>query len=129
VEIAGMRSQLVSSVSHELKTPLTAIRMFAETLRIRRDGELPREEYLDTIIQESERLSRLVDNVLDFSKIEQGRKFYRLRPTSITAIQDAVVRVVRYPIEAAGLQLLVRTEGPFPMFTPTPMLYSKPCLT
>jgi signal transduction histidine kinase len=114
VEIAGMRSQFVSSVSHELKTPLTAIRMFAETLRMRPHGDLPREEYLDTIVHESERLSRLVDNVLDFSKIEQGCKLYRLRPTSAAAILDAVVRVVRYPIEAAGLQLRVSTEGPLP---------------
>src|SRR5262249_41719872 len=73
-----MRSQFVSSVTHELKTPLTAIRMFTETLRL--DEEVDREtrnEYLDTILHESERLSRLVDNVLDFGNIERGKKTYR----------------------------------------------------
>src|SRR5262249_19771409 len=68
LRISEMRSQFVSSVTHELKTPLTAIRMFTETLML--DEEIDRQtrsEYLDTILRESERLSRLVDNVLDFA--------------------------------------------------------------
>jgi signal transduction histidine kinase len=69
------RSQFVSSVSHELKTPLTAIRMFAETLRMGRAADpATRDEYLDTIVNESERLTRLLNNVLDYSRIESGRK-------------------------------------------------------
>ena len=59
-------AQFVSSLSHEFKTPLTAIRMFAEMLRMRPDSE--------TELCESERLSRLVDNGLNFPKIEQGRR-------------------------------------------------------
>jgi signal transduction histidine kinase len=83
MRLAAMRAQFVSSVSHELRTPLTAIRMFAETLllgRTARDGA--RDEYLQTIVSESERLTRLLDNVLDFAKIEAGRKAYHLRPCS-----------------------------------------------
>ena len=75
LRLAEMRSQFVSSVTHELKTPLTAIRMFTETLRL--DEEVDRQtklEYLDTILHESERLSRLVDNVLDFGKSREARK-------------------------------------------------------
>ena len=53
--------------------------MFAETLVLGRAGESVRTEYLETIMNESERLARLVDNVLDFSKIEQGKKIYRMR--------------------------------------------------
>ncbi len=72
VRMAKMRSQFVSSVSHELKTPLTAIRMFAETLRLGRSkSKKTSEEYLDTIVNESQRLTRLLNNVLDFSKIEE----------------------------------------------------------
>ena len=75
VRVAEGRSQFVASVSHELKTPLTSIRMFAETLLM---GRSPRPEtrveYLETIVSESERLTRLINNVLDFSKIEQGRR-------------------------------------------------------
>jgi signal transduction histidine kinase len=73
-ELADLRSQFVAHVSHELRTPLTSIQMFAETLALGRvhDPEKQR-EYLETIARESERLARLVDQVLAFSKIEQGR--------------------------------------------------------
>jgi len=83
MRLAAMRAQFVSSVSHELRTPLTAIRMFAETLllgRVARNDS--RDDYLQTIVSESERLTRLLDNVLDFAKIEAGRKTYQLRPCS-----------------------------------------------
>ena len=115
VELAEMRSQFVSSVSHELKTPLTAIRMFAETLRMRSAADVvSREEYLETIVNESERLSRLVDNVLDFSKIEQGRKLYRLQPVSIRAVMEAVVRAAQYPLQQAGFTLRVASSDDLP---------------
>ena len=72
---AERRSNFAAAVTHELKTPLTAIRMYAEMLR---DGLVPseakRQEYYATITGESERLSRLVDNVLEFSKLEGGRR-------------------------------------------------------
>ena len=116
VQLAEMRSQFVSSVSHELKTPLTAIRMFAETLRIRPASQVvSREEYLDTIVNESERLSRLVDNVLDFSKIEQGRKLYSLQPISIGAVMDTVVRAAQYPLQQAGFTLKVAAGEELPL--------------
>jgi signal transduction histidine kinase len=83
LRLAAMRAQFVSSVSHELRTPLTAIRMFAETLLLGRAArEDTRADYLQTIVSESERLTRLLDNVLDFAKIEAGRKRYHLRPCS-----------------------------------------------
>lgn len=73
VQFAERRSRFAASVSHELKTPLTSIRMYAEMLR---DGLVPSEakraEYYHTITDESERLSRLIDNVLEFSRIERG---------------------------------------------------------
>jgi signal transduction histidine kinase len=77
MELAEMRSQFVSSVSHELKTPLTTVRMFSETMRL--DEAMDRQtqcEYLDTILSESQRLGRLVDNLLDFARIEQGVRIY-----------------------------------------------------
>jgi signal transduction histidine kinase len=114
IEVAELRSQFVSSVSHELKTPLTAIRMFAETLRLRPHGGVAQEEYLETIVQESERLSRLVDNVLDFSKIEQGRRVYHLRPTPVRAVLDAVARAVEYPLRQAGFRLRITAADPLP---------------
>ena len=90
LNLATMRSQFVANVSHELKTPLTAIRMFAETLRL---GRFPdpqvQTEYLDTIVNGSERLTRLLNNVLDFSKIEQGNKRYHPTPTSLAEVVHA----------------------------------------
>jgi signal transduction histidine kinase len=100
VRLAEMRSSFVSAVSHELKTPLTAIRMFAETLRMNRPGDAgTRDEYLDTIVNESERLTRLLNNVLDFSKIEQGTKRYRREPQSLAGIVRFAARAMTYSLE------------------------------
>lgn len=71
---ATRKTTFVSNVSHELKTPLTSIRMYAELLedgRVR--DETKKKAYLETIVSESHRLTRLVNNVLDFSRLEQGR--------------------------------------------------------
>ena len=115
VRMAEMRSQFVSSVSHELKTPLTAIRMFAETLRLGRSKNLKTQaEYLDTIVSESQRLTRLLNNVLDFSKIEQGKRIYRLEPTSLSEIIQASARAMKYPLSQQGFELNVHVEEGLP---------------
>jgi signal transduction histidine kinase len=79
--IAQQKTDFVSNVSHELKTPLTSIRMFAELLAEDRVKEPEkRSRYLRIIASESERLARLVNNVLDFARIERKRKTYDMRP-------------------------------------------------
>jgi signal transduction histidine kinase len=109
VRLAEMRSSFVSAVSHELKTPLTAIRMFAETLRMGRASDAgTRDEYLDTIVNESERLTRLLNNVLDFSKIEQGTKKYRRAPHSLAEIVRFAARAMKYSLEQQ--RFVLRTE-------------------
>ena len=106
VRMTEVRSQFVASVSHELKTPLTAIRMFAETLSMGRTrDEHTKAEYLETIVNESERLARLVDNVLDFSKIEQGKKIYRLRPVRLEDVAGSAARAMQFPLAQQGFQL------------------------
>jgi signal transduction histidine kinase len=115
LRMAEMRSQFVSSVSHELKTPLTAIRMFAETLSLGRSPDTEaRQEYLDTIVQESERLTRLLNNVLDFSKIETGRMVYRPAPASLADIVRAAARMVQYPLNQQGFRLNIEIEDGIP---------------
>jgi signal transduction histidine kinase len=115
VRMAEMRSQFVSSVSHELKTPLTAIRMFAETLRLGRSKNLKTQaEYLDTIVSESQRLTRLLNNVLDFSKIEQGKRIYRPEPSSLSEIIQASARAMTYPLSQQGFELNVHVEEGLP---------------
>lgn len=74
---ARQKTSFVSSVSHELKTPLTSIRMYAELLQSKRVMDpVKQARYLDVIVGESGRLTRLINNVLDFGKLEQGKKQY-----------------------------------------------------
>jgi signal transduction histidine kinase len=115
VRLAEMRSQFVSSVSHELKTPLTAIRMFAETLGMGRATDTQTQsEYLETIVNETQRLTRLLNNVLDFSKIEQGKRIYRLEPTCLAEVVQAAARTLQYPLAQQGFQLRVEIENGLP---------------
>lgn len=115
LNVAEIRSQFAASVSHELKTPLTAIRMFAETMRLGRiKDEETRYEYLDTIVNESERLSRLLSNVLDMSKIEQGKKLYRPRPCALASIVRTAVRTMEYPLRQQGFSLQIEIEDDLP---------------
>jgi signal transduction histidine kinase len=121
VRMTEVRSQFVASVSHELKTPLTAIRMFAETLAMGRSrDERTKSEYLETIVNESERLARLVDNVLDFSKIEQGKKIYRLRPTRLEDVANSAVRAMQFPLAQQGFHLHLSIQEDMPEFEADP---------
>jgi len=114
--IAEMRSQFAASVSHELKTPLTSIRMFAEalTMGVKKHPE-EQKEYLQTIISESERLSRLLNNVLDFSKIEQGTRIYRFEPTSLEKVIHAAEEAMAFPMDQKGFHLQVEVEEGIPL--------------
>ncbi|MEX0893885.1 MAG: HAMP domain-containing sensor histidine kinase [Gemmatimonadota bacterium] len=116
VAAAAQRSRFVSGVSHELKTPLTSIRMFAETLRLRGGAAEPalREEYLDTIVHESERLTRLINNVLDFSRIERGDMRYRPRPEALDEVIREALAAMRYPLEQADIRVHVSVEPDLP---------------
>ena len=114
MRLGVLRSQFVSSVSHELKTPLTAIRMFAETLLLGRADASTRTEYLETIVNESERLTRLLNNVLDFSKIEEGRRVYRREPTALAPIVQLAARAIEYPLAQHGFVLKVEVEEGLP---------------
>ncbi len=115
MRLVEMRTQFVSSVSHELKTPLTAIRMFAETLQLGRSRDPETQsEYLSTIVNECERLSRLVDGVLQFSKSEQGKKIYRFRPLRLTETVEAAARAMEYPLAQKGFELSIHAEPDLP---------------
>jgi signal transduction histidine kinase len=115
MRLSDMRAQFVSSVSHELKTPLTSIRMFAETLSMGRCADPDTQaEYLNTIVSECERLSRLVDGVLLFSKAEQGKKTYRLRQVEPSEIVGDAVRALEHPLEQQGFRLKVDVQESLP---------------
>jgi len=113
--LSELRSQFVSSVSHELKTPLTSIRMFAEILQI---GSAPdahtRDECLETIVNESERLTRLLNNVLDFSRIDHGQKTYQMETTQLSDVVKSAARTMRYPLAEQGFDLHVTVDEQIP---------------
>jgi signal transduction histidine kinase len=106
LRLSRLKSDFVANVSHELKTPLALIRLFAETLEL---GRVPTEEkkkqYHGIINKESRRLTQLINNILDFSRIEAGRKEYRFRRADAGAVVRDVVDAYRFPIEHAGFAL------------------------
>jgi signal transduction histidine kinase len=120
-DTALMRSNFVASVSHELKTPLTSIRAHAETLLMgRAGGAATTVEYLRTIVSESERLGRLVESVLEFSRIEQGRKMYHMQATRLDDVVRAAVRTMEYPLTQLGFTLTIASDGTAPAFLGDP---------
>jgi len=103
---ARQKTSFVSNVSHELKTPLTNIRMYAELLQAQRVKEpAKRQRYLDVIAAESQRLTRLVNNVLDFSRLEQGRKRYNVESLNLGEYLRDFLETHKLRIEGAGLEL------------------------
>ncbi len=102
-----LRSDLVSSVSHELKTPITLIRLYGETL-LGREGvnsaftESERGDFYRIIVRESERLSRLVNQILTFSRIERGAQVYNLEEGDLIQAITGIVEEYREYLERAG---------------------------
>jgi len=93
--LSELKTNFVSSVSHELRSPLASVRLMAETLERGKVSEQPKQqEYFRFIVQECRRLSSLVENVLDFSRIEQGRKEYEFEPTDLFALVQQTVRLM-----------------------------------
>jgi signal transduction histidine kinase len=116
-ELNLLKSYFVSSVSHELRTPLTSIRMFAETLQHGTiQSEKTKREYYTIINRESERLSRLIDNVLDFSRIERGVKEYHFVITDIKQVVRKAVLTMKYQFEKYKVKCLVRIPKHIPKF-------------
>jgi signal transduction histidine kinase len=101
--LARLKSDFVSNVSHELRTPLSLIRLYAETLELGRiKTQEKKEEYYRIIRKESERLTSLINNILDFSRIEAGRKEYDFRDTDIAELVRNTLDAYRYQIEQQG---------------------------
>lgn len=103
VALARLKSDFVSNVSHELRTPLSLIRLYAETLELRRiKGQDKIEEYYRIIRKESERLTALINNILDFSRIEAGRKEYDFRQTDLAELVSNTLDTYRDQIDEQG---------------------------
>jgi len=110
-----MKSEFVANVSHELKTPLSLVRMFAEMLQSGRvASDEKRQQYLDIIVSESERLSALIENVLDFARVERGRQAYEFSVGDVGEAVSKAVNVYRYRAEREGVELATEVEPGLP---------------
>ena len=114
--LAKMKANFVADVSHELKTPLSLIRMFGETLQAGRvTSEQKRQEYYEIITRESTRLSNLINNILDFARIEAGHRDYALEPTDIAKVVRETYEVYRMQLEQSGFEHHLTAAASLPM--------------
>jgi signal transduction histidine kinase len=103
MNLARLKSDFVANVSHELRTPLALIRLYAETLELGRlTAKEKYQEYFRIIREESERLSALINNILDFSRIEAGRKEYDFKETDLGELVRNTLEAYRFQIEQNG---------------------------
>jgi signal transduction histidine kinase len=101
-----LKSNFVSSVSHELRSPIASVRLMAESLERGKVSEAAKQhEYFRFIVQECRRLSSLIENVLDFSRIEQGRKQYDFEPTDLVALTQQTVKLMDTYAAERGVKL------------------------
>ena len=111
VKLSKMKSDFVSNVSHELRTPVASIRVFGELLRLGRVEDPGKvREYGEHIEGESRRLTRLIDNILDFSRIESGRKEYRFAEGQVRDLVEAVIRT--FEMRSAAPEVKIRFVAP-----------------
>jgi signal transduction histidine kinase len=103
MNLARLKSDFVANVSHELRTPLALIRLYAETLELGRlTAKEKYQEYYRIIREESERLTALINNILDFSRIEAGRKEYEFKETDLADLVRSTLDSYRFQIEQNG---------------------------
>ena len=113
MQLSEMKSNFVSSVSHELRAPIASVRLMAENLEREKILEPQKQkEYFAFIGQECRRLTSLIENVLDFSRIEQGRKQYEFEPTDIVALVTQTVKLMEPYANEKGVQLSAECRVP-----------------
>ena len=116
MRLSQMKTDFVSNVSHELRTPLASIRVFGEFLKMGRVSEEEKiREYGEYIETESRRLTQLVNNILDFSRIESGRKTYDFEQVSPTALVHNTLKSFDIQLKQRGFSVrLKEPERPLP---------------
>ncbi len=111
VRLAQKKDDFISAVSHELRTPLTSIRMYSEMLEknwVKSQDKVA--EYYRSMRQESERLSRLVENVLDFARLQKGRKRYAFQLGNLNDCITGVVAMMKPYAEQHGFAIQTQLE-------------------
>jgi signal transduction histidine kinase len=115
MHLSKMKSYFMSTVSHEFKSPLTSIRQMAEMLVDKRvPSEERQQKYHTSILQQSERLSHLIDNILDFSKMEEGHKIFRFEKADIKPVVRDIVESFQSLTAGQGFDISLSIPGPVP---------------
>lgn len=118
MELVALRTDFVSNVSHELRTPLALIRMFAETLEMKRvKTEAKRQEYYSIILHETERLTRLINNILNFSRMESRTRRYSFASMDLNALIGSILTVYSYRLETLGFTVETSLAPELPQIT------------
>lgn len=116
LEVARSKADFAANVSHELRSPITQIRIKGEALQFGLvDDPEDLQRHYDAIVRESERLSRLVDNVLDLAAIERGNKRYTLRPVDIGETVRQAVEAAGFAMETRDMDMEVDLPGMLPV--------------
>jgi two-component system phosphate regulon sensor histidine kinase PhoR len=115
LELVRLKGDFVSNVSHELRTPLSLIRMFTETLSMKRvPTEEKKQEYYTTILQETERLTHLINNILNFSRMEAGKKQYNFAPVDLNDVVKRVMKTFQSHLEHEGFETAIELTENMP---------------
>ncbi len=116
VELAQIKSDFVSNVSHELRTPLSLISMFSETLemdRVKTDEK--KKEYYSIISQEANRLSKIVNSILNFSKMEAGKRQYNFVDSYLNDVAENVYHSYKFHLEQKGFTFNILKDESIPI--------------
>lgn len=115
MEILKIKSDFISSVSHEFKTPLTSIKALIERLQSGKVSEAKKiNHYISVISQDAEKLTRLVNNILDFSKIEEGKKEYELVETDVAKLVSQQIEAFQEDVIREGIRIQAQFEKDIP---------------
>jgi two-component system phosphate regulon sensor histidine kinase PhoR len=115
-KLSNLKSDFVANVSHELKTPLSLVRMFGELLQSGRvDNDAKRAEYLRIIVSESERLAALIENVLDFAKVERGKAAYQFAEGRVPDVVARAAEACHARAEREGVELELELDEDVPV--------------
>ncbi|MGE5436630.1 MAG: sensor histidine kinase [Syntrophothermus sp.] len=116
IELAQIKSEFVANVSHELRTPLALITMFAETLEMGRvPSEVKKKEYYTIISQETNRLSKIVNKILNFSKMEAGKRTFNFDLIDINEVACEVFNTYKFHVRNKGFKFEIKVDDSLPL--------------
>ncbi len=112
--LGELQADFVSKVSHELRTPLTSIRMYTETLSLRRGNPEIERRSIEALTKESKRLQDLIDRLLDWGRMESGRRVYEMAPVAVSSLVEDAVSAFEPLREQKGVRLEVELPPSLP---------------